>query len=487
LNDLLKKLPSLPAIKAERARRSLARFIREFWPVVEPSTPLHWNWHIEAIAEHLEAVSEGYIQRLVINIPPGHMKSLIVSVFWPAWEWANKPGRRSLFSSYSNDLAVRDSIRCRSIIESDQYREWYSGPAGWTLSDDQNRKDIFKNTLGGERKSTSVGGAATGFRGDAVVVDDPHNASEITSDAIRKSTIEWWDKAMSSRLNDMRTGARVIIMQRLHEDDLTGHVLRQGGYEHLCLPSEFDPKRRSATCAGAWSDPRNEPGELLFPTMFPAEVLDRAKVDLGSDGYAGQHDQSPFPADGGMLKEKWWRFWTVRPSVTTLIQTWDMAFKGTQTSDFVVGQVWGKHNADYYLLDQIRGRFDFPQTLAAVQRLTEKWPTATLKLVEDAANGPAVISALRGKVEGLLAVKPEGGKEARAAAVSPMIEAGNVYLPDPAQFPWVNEFIAECTAFPLGKNDDQVDAMTQGLNRLRRMSTGVTQMTTSGGKPRVQM
>lgn len=420
---------------------------------------------------HLEAVGRGEVPRLVINIPPGHMKSLLVSVFFPAWMWTHRPSWRSLFSSYGHDLAVRDSVRCRTIIESDQYRQWYPHVC---LSDDENRKDSFNNTLGGARRCTSVGGSVIGWRGDAVVCDDPINATDVRSVPTREAVIEWWDKAMSSRLNDMRKGVRVIIMQRLHEQDLTGHVLKQGGYEHLCLPSEFEPERRSVTLRGSWTDPRTKAGEILFPEMFPPGVLARARIDLGSDGFAGQHQQRPFPADGGMLKSTWWRYWKTAPKCEVVIQSWDMAFKGTQTSDYVVGQVWGRNGANYYLLDQIRGRYDAPATIKAVRDLTARWPNTLIKLVEDAANGTAVVALLKSEIEGLLAVKPDGGKESRAAAISPLIEAGNVYLPDPEQHPWVKDFTAECTAFPKSVNDDQVDAMSQGLNRLRKMGATVT-------------
>lgn len=444
--------------------------------MVEPGTPLLWNWHIDAICEHLQAVTDGRIRRLLINIPPGHMKSLLVSVFWPAWVWARRPEWRALFSSYAMDLAIRDSVRCRDLITSEWYQEGFCPP--WGLKGDQNVKSFFENTRRGFRFSLSVGGRATGFRGDCVVVDDPLNAKEQYSKTARDECVFWWDKVMSSRLNDQRVGARVIIMQRLHEEDLAGHVIRKEGYEHLCLPTEFEPERLTgsgrdhipaATRIG-WRDPRTEPGELLFPTLFSAPVVTEAKRDLGADGFAGQHQQRPSPADGTIFKRAWWQYYRQAPAVfDVVIQSWDCSFKDTKGTDYVVGQVWGRLGADKYLLDQVRDRMDFTATCAALKSLSAKWSRAAAKLIEDKANGPAVISALRRQVSGLIPVEPDGSKVARAHAVSADVEAGNVYLPEGATF--TSDFVEELASFPNGTYDDQVDAATQAL---RRLSSGAT-------------
>jgi hypothetical protein len=264
---------------AELARRRFREFIRQFWSVVEPARPLISNWHVDAIADHLQAISEGRIKNLLINVPPGHGKSLIVSVLWPAWQWIRtEKGAewRGLFASYNGGLAVRDSVRCRALLESPCYRETFR-PV-WKLAGDQNEKNYFANTKSGFRLSLSVGGHGTGFRGDAIVVDDPLNASDQYSESARREAIFWFDQVMSSRLNDMESGNKIIIMQRLHEKDLSGHVLERGSYEHLCLPSEFEPERRSMTSIG-WCDPRTEPGEVLFPALYSRTVLDQARKD----------------------------------------------------------------------------------------------------------------------------------------------------------------------------------------------------------------
>jgi predicted phage terminase large subunit-like protein len=473
-------------IDCELATRSLREFVRQAWHIVEPSTPFVPGWHIDAIVEHLEAVTRGEIRNLLINVPPRHMKSLLVSVFWPAWEWIRWPERRWLYSSYGAQLSIRDSIKCRRLIES----PWYQHHFGhvFALTSDQNTKGRFDNNRSGYRLSTSVGGAATGEGGDRIVCDDPHNVQEAESDAVRKATLDWFDVVMSTRVNDPKTAAKVVVMQRCHQQDLSGHLIEQGGWEHLCLPAEFDGA--ACTTSLGWSDPRTEHGELLWPDRFgPKEVAD-LKVSLGSYAAAGQLQQRPSPSGGGVIKRHWFRYWQPRgmdlpPVMVRLpdgveraivaiemprrvdeqIQSWDCAFKDLETSDYVVGQAWGRLGPTYLLGDQIRGRMDFPATLNAVRELTRRFPGTMAKLIEDKANGSAVIQMLYREIPGILPVNPEGGKIARAAAASPLIEAGNVYLPHPLYAPWVNDFIEECAAFPNGAHDDQVDAMTQALLR----------------------
>jgi predicted phage terminase large subunit-like protein len=466
-------------IDAELAARTLHEFVLQAWPIVEPSTPFVPGWHIDAIIDHLEAVSHGHIRNLLINVPPRHMKSLLVSVFWPAWEWLRWPQRRWLFSSYAASLSIRDSVKCRRLIESSWYRGRWSKI--FALTSDQNTKGRFDNNRSGYRLSTSVGGTATGEGGDRVVCDDPHNVQDAESDTLRKTAVDWWDVVMSTRVNDPRTAARVVVMQRCHQQDLSGHLLEQGGFEHLCLPAEYEGPGR-ATSIG-WSDPRTERGELLWPERFGSEEIHSLKRSLGSYATAGQLQQRPSPSGGGIIKRHWFRYFqptgmnlppvvVPMPNGTQLsilaieaphrvdqqIQSWDCSFKDLQTSDYVVGQVWARVGSMYLLGDQVRARM-------AVRELSAKWPQSLAKLIEDKANGSAVIQMLTHEIPGILPVNPEGGKVSRAAAISPLIEAGNVYLPHPLWAPWVNDFIEECAAFPNGAHDDQVDAMTQAILR----------------------
>jgi predicted phage terminase large subunit-like protein len=490
---LRKPLISRLQVKAEKARRSLHEFAMQAWHVVEPQTPFVDGIHVRAICEHLQAVSEGRIRNLIINVPPGHAKSLLTAVFWPAWVWIDHPEARWLFSSYREPLATRDSLKCRRLIESHWYQERWGDR--YQLRDDQNTKARFENTQTGYRVVVPMS-AGTGERGDYVVVDDPHSVDQAESEAERRSAVEWWNGSMVTRLNDLATGHKVVIQQRLHEADLTGDLLERGGYELLCLMAEFEPERQCSTSIG-WTDPRQEAGELLWPRKVTQRDIDELKAALGSYRYAGQYQQRPSPAVGGILQRPWWRYWQpahmnlppvavklangevisipavpVPEQFDKMIESWDMSFKDLASSDYVVGQVWGVLKADRFLLDQRRERLDMPGTKQALKELSAKWPKAGTKLIEDKANGPAVIQELRHEVSGLTPVTPEGGKVARANAIAPQVESGNVYLPHPAITPWVEAFIEEAAQFPNGRNDDQVDAMTQALTRLRANSRG---------------
>ena len=304
---------------------------------------------------------------------------------------------------------------------------------------------------------------------------------------MRKSALDWWDVVMSTRVNDPKTAAKVVVMQRCHQRDLSGHLLEQGGYQHLCLPAEYEGPC-TVTSIG-FSDPRREHGELLWREQFGPEEMVDLKRSMGSYAVAGQLQQRPSPTGGGIFKRHWFKFWqppganlppvlvrfpdgTIRPVTAHAIrlvderaQSWDCAFKDSDTSDFVVGQVWGRLGSAFLLLDQVRARMDCPDTVKAVRHVSAKWHPCSAKLIEDKANGSAVIQMLSREIPGLLPVNPEGGKIARAMAVSPLIEAGNVFLPHPEFAPWVNDLIEECAAFPNGAHDDQVDAMTQILLR----------------------
>ena len=483
----------MTAIQMERARRKLGPFVKHAWSIVEPAVPFVDNWHVGAICEHLEAVSKGEIRRLLINIPPGHAKSLLVAVFWPVWQWIHRPQWRAIFSSYSHDLATRDAMRSRSLIESEWFQtnfiQTLPDEQQWTFTSDLNKKDHYKNTKSGERFTTSTEATATGFRGDTVVVDDPLNAVDAVSEAKRNKCVYWWDKAMSNRVNEPDKASFVVIMQRLHEQDLSGHVLEQGGYQHLCLPSEFDQSRKTITYKingeKFWEDPRTEDGELLFPTMFSENALAEARVALGPDGFAGQHLQSPTDPKGGMFQRSWWRFWRqdgvpecvesrpegcnryparILPTTYQQVISLDATFKGGKDNDYTVFTVWGVLGADKFLLDMRRDKMTFTECLPTFRDLCRKWPNAKAKYVEEAANGAAVIDVLRTEIPGIIAVRPEGGKEARAASIQPEVHAGNVYLPEGV--PWIHDFVAEFSSFPRGKHDDIVDSTSQALVQL---------------------
>lgn len=465
-------VPTLDEVKRELASRSLHEFVKQAWRVVEPATPFVDGRHIEVICDALQECdptdTEG-IKALLVNIPPRHMKSLLVCVFWPAWLWgpANKPHIRFLFSSYSQQLAIRDNLKCRRLITS----PWYQANWGdrFRLTGDQNQKTKYENDKSGYRLVTSPESGATGEGGDVVVCDDPHNVKEAPSETQRQATIEWWDQTMSTRLNDQDRGVFVVIGQRVHEADLSGHLIKQGGYTHICMPAEYEAKHPHP-------DPRDwrtEDGELLWPERVTAKHLATFKKKLGSYGYAGQFQQRPAPAEGGIFKRAWMRLYDrLPPRLDKQIQYWDMAFKDHKDNSFVCGQVWGRLGADFYLIDLIRGHYDFPASQRAVISVSAKHPQSTGKYVEDKANGPAIISSLRDKIPGLIADPVKGSKEARAAAVSPLFEAGNVHLPRFA--PWLEDYIAELCSFPNAADDDQVDATSGALNVLGLKTVGYT-------------
>jgi predicted phage terminase large subunit-like protein len=477
------------------AEDSLRQFVEQGWDVLEPGTKFIPGMHVDAVCLHLQALIEDRLKDLIINIPPGFAKSMIAAVFFPAWVWIKRPEYRFLYSSYKAEYAVRDSVKCRSLIQSGWYQDRWKDK--FHLKSDQNEKGKFENDKTGYRETTSVA-TGTGARAMLVCCDDPTSVDQAASDAERNRANAWWTGTMTTRLNDLRTGHLLLIQQRLHEEDTTAVSVEQGGYEHLYLPNEFEVDRACVTHAkdGAelWKDPRTKEGQLLWPAKVGPDEVAMLKRKLGSYGYSGQYQQRPSPSGGGIFKKQWWRYWTyktisVPPVLVRLadgtmqkivpvilpdkfdsqVQSWDMAFKDLSTSDYVAGGVWGTKAADRYLLDQTRERLGFPETVMAVKKMSKKWPEAGLKLVEDKANGPAVIQSLRHEIPGLVPIVPDGGKVARAQAVSPQVESGNVYLPHPAIAPWVEAFVEECSTFPNGKYDDQVDQMTQALNRLRAM------------------
>lgn len=399
-------------------------------------------------------------------------------------------------------------MKCRRLIDSPWYQSKWSNI--FRLTSDQNEKLRFENDRTGYRLATSVGGAATGEGGDRLVCDDPHKVDEALSDTIRESAVTWWKETMSTRGNDPNTVAKVIVMQRVHERDVSGYVLaEEGGYDHLCLPARYEPKEY-VCLAGLDHDSRTDDGELLWPDRMNDDQLRELEHSLGSYGAAGQLQQRPAPLEGGMIKRAWFRYWKPKginlpPVIVRLndgtfanieaidlpesfeeqIQSWDMSFKDEKAAkggkpDFVAGQAWGKLGANRFLLDQICERMDFPQTCSAVIAFSGKWPKTRLKLVEDKANGPAVIAMLSSKISGLVPVEPEGGKVSRMNAIAPQIESGNVYLPHPQMYGWVDGFIGRTIAFPNAANDDEQDAMSQALVRLEQSEPQVTQARTVG-------
>lgn len=471
--DEAEKLASLldeDILQTELMARSMSEFIKGAWHVVEPATPYIHGWHVDAICEHLEAVSRGEIKNLIINIPPRHAKSTIVSVMWPAWEWIAHPHIRWLFSSYSEHLSKRDNLKCRRLILS----KWYQSRWGhiYKIVKDQNQKIRFENDKTGYRVATSVGGSATGEGGDRVVVDDPIKASDARSDAIRSAANEWWDQTMSTRLNNMDTGARVIIMQRLHEDDLTGHVLEAmaaGGehYEHLCLPAEYEPTNY-VTSIG-WKDPRTKAGELLWPQRFNREWVDNLKVTLGSYGAAGQLQQRPAPEGGGIFQREWFDIVRHVPPGARYVRYWDKA-GSDDSGDYTVGCLMARTpDGTYYVADIVRGRWSAMQRERIIKHTAEKDGQSVEVWVEQepGSGGKESAQATIRNLAGFTvrAERPTGDKVTRADPMAAQAEAGNIKLVEAI---WNRDFLDELSLFPYGKHDDQVDAAAGAFSKLSK-------------------
>jgi predicted phage terminase large subunit-like protein len=473
-------------IVRECCEDDLATFVKEAWPIVVPGDPLQWNWHMDAVCDHLQAVAELQIQRLLITIPPRHAKSTLACVMFPAWFWLRDPALKMVYSSYSQTLSTRDSRLTRLVIDSPWYQtNWESK---FSISADQNEKMRFENDKRGFRLATSVGGANTGEGGALIVVDDPHNVLEAESDLQRDAVIDWWNTVMSTRSNDPKTERRIVIGQRTHERDLAADILEKGGYTHLNLPVRFEKSRVISMFVG--KDPRTEEGELLWKGRYDAPAVKRLEATLGPRAAAAQLQQRPTPLEGGLFKRAWWKFYDIDPRVMAegcddSCWSWDAAFKDFDDSDYVVGQLWVRKGANFYLIAQVRDRLSFGATKAAVRTTSAAWPKIGAKLIEDKANGTAVVDDLKSVVPGLIPVEPKGGKEARASSVEPYVAAGNVWLP--ARAPWVEAYIEELAAFPKGAYDDQVDATSQAIVWLReRFLTGSSGETSAFTKSTVQ-
>lgn len=477
---------TLDEIKAERARRDFRAFLPLAWPLLEPTTPFVAGYHVDAICAHLAAITRGELHNLIINIPPRHGKSTLVSVLWPAWEWIDQPALRAVFASYAQALSIRDSLKRRRLLESAWYREHYG--ASFALTSDQNAKQRYENDQTGFHLATSVGGVGTGEGGDRLIVDDPHNAEQIESDVSRQAVLDWWDGAMSTRGNQPHGFARVIIMQRLHEQDLVGHILakmEQGGtqYDHLVLPAEYEP--RVQVCrADLPHDPRTEPGALLAPERFDAAALATLQSDLGPERAAGQLQQRPSPPGGAIFRAEWWADGRNRydadtvalPDVLPPVGRWlffDTAFKKGEENDWTACSVV-ELLADYRVRwrEVWKRRVEFPALLTSIESSAAGWVGDGLVrgvVIEDKGSGTSAYQTLRAGakdwlVQLLKTFVPQGSKEYRARQASQWCARDCVLLPQPSPAaPWLFAFEESLTKFPRAAHDDDVDTFSMGI------------------------
>jgi predicted phage terminase large subunit-like protein len=514
-------LASATLVDVERVllSRRFREFIPEAWKTLMPAVPFVPGYHIDAMADHLQAVTEGQIKKLIISIAPRHAKSLTVCTFWPSWAWTRKRKAKAnlreltqgnhvrwVFGAFKEALATRDSHASRQLMDSLWYQQrWgctcqakphHESCQGFRFTTDQNTKTLYENDRGGRRLTASVEAGTTGEGGDILVMDDPIDIDSAQSETTRSHTWRYVDTVWRGRLNDQIHGAMVFCGQRTHKEDPSGMLLAEGGWDLLSIPTEWTG-RHIVTSLG-WKDPRTEVGQLLAPERFGPEQVRTAKRN--PIAWAAQHQQDPTTTEGGVFKRTWWRFWcpssmpederTFRgpdgvlrtaeelpETFTRLVQSWDMTFKGITASlkkqkapDPVCGGVVGLAGRRYYLLDSVCEVMNITETVDAVRAMSEAHPKAASKLVEDAANGPYVMAILREEIGGFIPVTPRGSKlsrvmttsamgedskDARALAMVDLVSSGYVYLPHPALMPTVWEFIQEHADFPNGAHDDR--------------------------------
>lgn len=519
---LMKQNPMLAKglIYQTAAERSLVEFIKLMWEYVEPARPFVSNWHIDAIAEHLEAVSHGQIRKLLINIPPGFAKSLLSNVFYPAWDWIHRPHIRYIAYSYSSMLTERDNIRFKQVIESDLYRALWGDKYG--MSKDRNTIIQVSNDKLGWKMASSIGGGATGHRGDVLIIDDPNSVKEAESKSIRESTNMWFNETLPTRVNSPQDSAMVVIQQRTNEGDVSGNILASDAgseWTHLCLPMHFDPERKCTTLLG-WEDPRTEPGELLWPEVYGEKEVDILSTQMGSYATSGQFEQMPSPRGGGIIKDSWWRLWPKNgeafdeegrplnrleyPEMDFIIGSIDSAYTEKQENDpsamVVLGVYREYEGANTNNQQQVKGqprvmlmdawseRLPFhgivpDRRIGESERdylkrdgwgLVERAAYTCHKmqvdrlLIENKASGISLGQELRRLYSdekfGVMLINPKGDKVSRAHAVSHLIENGVLAAPNRE---WSSLVIQQCSVFPKGRHDDLVDALTMGLKHLR--------------------
>lgn len=489
--------------------QSFFEFFKGGWKYFDPA-PMRVGPPIEAVAEHLEAVMRGELKRLIINIPPRMSKSSMVSVCFPAYVWAQRdesptagPGVQFLHASYSQQLSLRDSVKCRRLIESPWYQQYWGDR--YRLTSDQNTKTRFDNSRTGSRLCTSVGSTLTGEGGNIIIVDDPNAAQEAFSEATISTTIEWWDTALSTRLNDPKTGAFIIIQQRLAEDDLTGHILSsdRGEWTHLMLPMRYEPERSFVTSIG-WEDWRTEPGELLWEERFGEDEVAALERTLGPFAAAGQLQQRPEIKGGGIIKREYWQPWShpTFPVLDYVLASVDTAYTEKEENDYSAMTLWGVFSSDpvavdlkdtdsggaiirtsrvyssptpkVILLHAWQERLELHDLVKKIGDSCKRFKVDQL-LIEGKASGLSVAQEMRRLFRNapwaLQTVDPKSlDKISRLHAVAPTFAAELIYAPvheDGREYTWADMVISQCAMFPKSKHKDLVDTVSQAIKHLR--------------------
>jgi predicted phage terminase large subunit-like protein len=449
-----------PTVLAAVLRSDLRFFVWKCFQTILPGTPYLPNWHVDAIVHQLMRVQAGEICRLLINQPPRSLKSICTSVAYLAWMLGHDPTRRVIVVSYSNEFAAELHRQFRMVIDAPWYRALF--PAMRPAKDSGTE---LVTTAGGSRYATSVGGTLTGRGADLIIVDDPLKAEEAMSEPARSRVIDWYAGTLVSRLNDKENGPIVVVMQRLHENDLAGHLIGQGGWHHLDLPAIAVEDSVISIGPGKLFTRRR--GEVLHAERESQAVLERIKAEIGTLMFSAQYQQRPVPLEGNLVKRDWFRFYDQPPQPgpgDLVVQSWDIAMMTGEANDFSVCTTWRVVGPDYYLIDVFRARLQYPDLRRKLAGLAAKHGAGII-LIENAGPGMALLQDLwRDLPRGIarpLGQKPEGSKADRMVAQSAKIEAGHVHLPREAD--WLDTFLLELLAFPNGRHDDQVDSVSQFL------------------------
>jgi predicted phage terminase large subunit-like protein len=442
------------------ARQDFKTFALRASPVVNGELLLH-NWHIDAICYKLDQVARGETKRLLLCLPPRCLKSYLASVCFPAWLMGRDPKAKILCASYANSLSEKLSIDTRNLMQD----PWYRGVFPATqLNPGKMAKEEFATTAGGYRLATSVGGTLTGRGGSHIIIDDPLKASDTYSRAARESCLEWFKTTVQSRLNNPKTGSIIVVAQRLHAEDLPGHLIEAGDWDQLILPMEAPVDYQVDVFRGGRRGLVKR-GRLLQPERHGPEELERIRREMGERDYEAQYNQAPLPPGGALFKRSWLRRYAEPLELKLyegIYQSWDTAYEVGPSNDFSVCTTWGVIKGVFHLLDVYRRRLEFPELQQAVLALQKKW-RARAVVVEGAGSGRSLYQNIRRDPDSLWlkTLQPASSKENRASQQSVKFEGGRVWLPEAAD--WLPDFESELLAFPNGKHDDQVDSAVQFL------------------------
>lgn len=452
-------IPGKREIEVELAKRVFKRFVALLWPCLE-DVPLVPNFHLDAICDHLQAVHEGKTKDLIINIPFRLGKSVIVSVMYPAWVWVNDPGHKFICTSHTHKTVIDNALRMRRLLATDLYQSFF--PGGLKLTKDT--ENYIANQYGGHRMSYSVETAVTGITGNTLIIDDPMTTATALSTADRDRVERALSNDFMTRLTPPGQGKRIIVMQRLHQEDTSGRYLRQPSFDRLIIPAKWDGNHRSRTCLN-WVDPRTEIGQSIFPEYMSDKFLDDIRIENGPQFFASQLQQTPVAADGSIIKYEWIRTYKELPPVKRITLSCDTAIKIEQANDYSVITVWAEADSGYYLLDMIRKKVEFPELKKLVAQVADKYTPHEI-LVEDKASGQQIIQEFKRTTKyPIIGINPKGTKAERLNLVSGLFEAGKIFIPERAIF--ALDFTDELCNFPYGKHDDIVDSVSQYLNRVR--------------------